>query len=218
MGTLNNVTRGTRVGAGEIDQVLLALKNRWNGSIHTVGGTTGWSRVLRRTGRIGIVASANALESLVLLDSRPPESDAILTALHDRQVQGEYWSFVSNLNNVPVVDATTAVVDCFEQWKNVTTSSDVRAAAQRSLDWLEDAHDPQGGWGITPGAPFRAYSTAVALRTMARNGRTASPAARSAAVRLVAEQDPATGAWRDSGGNFSAAESPVIRARRSSGA
>ncbi|WHU46832.1 terpene cyclase/mutase family protein [Gordonia sp. L191] len=186
------------------------LTDRWVTAFHHWNGEAGWYRVLSSRDRVGTVATANALVSLGALGAAVDPAHAIsaMRCLLSRQVDQEYWTFVSNLNTIPVVDATCAVLEVLARASthDPALAAEARSAATRSLDWLEaNEVSPLGGWGITPGAPYRTYSTAIAIQVLCLHGREYKDATQRALGRLLTEVDPATGAWRDSSGQTSVA-------------
>lgn len=194
---------GTILTTARLDLSLERLARRWEASYQPRADGPGWYRRLSEHNRVGIVATANAVESLLHLDRPVPESGAPLQTLVQLQHADGNWSFVSTLADVPVVDATCAAVSALHRacLHVRDVPPEVQRAVTSGLDWLERCANPEGGWGLVPGSAFRPFTTALAVEVLASCGRPHAQPAIAGAQRLLSSRDLAQGYWRDSAGS-----------------
>lgn len=193
---------GRTVDFREIDACLNELGDRWRVSCHVQpSGEVGWYRRLSVADRIGFVATANAISALRISDDVVPHAQEVVKTLLGRRREDGAWPYVSNLNDVGVVDATAAVLLALYEWQDAVDfrAQNLREVLQNALDWLERAALDDGGWGLICGAPYRNYSTAIAVEALCHCERRSSPVVQRAIHRLLSEADPRTGAWHDAG-------------------
>jgi hypothetical protein len=207
---------GRTITFDEIDACLRQLTARWLGSFHVLAsGEVGWYRRLNVADRVGTVATANAIVSLRSVGVDLPRSYDVVKALVSRQREDGGWSFVSNVSEVTVVDATASVLVALQDWQSLVEFRDLRlpAVLEKALDWLERASMPEGGWGMIAGAPYRNYSSALAVQALCMCGRRASREVPKAIHRFMSEADPATGGWQDANRHVSVpVTAEVVRA------
>lgn len=173
------------------------LVTRWRDALVAleVQGTTkrGWYRDLTKTDRIGVVATTQGLLALAAAQRSLDEMLTIIHTLRDAQREDGGWSFISNITDRSVTDATAwaLLALCFYR-KHLDAPVLDRGAAWLLKNAIED-----GGWGICANTSRRIYSTALALRALAALGSKDDTIATRAARTLAASADPETGAWRD---------------------
>jgi hypothetical protein len=191
---------GRTVQLKEVDGCVKFLVDLWLASCHTSpDGGTGWYRRLPTTDRVGNVATAQAVGSLVAAGAAVPHIDAVLTTLVRNQRRDGGWPFVSNLANVAVVDSTASVVLALTSLRHTMPLSSIPPhTLLNALDWLERVALPEGGWGLIADSPLRPYSTALAVEALCAGGRNDAVAVHRAVQRLNEVADPATGGWHDS--------------------
>ncbi|MDT3400825.1 prenyltransferase/squalene oxidase repeat-containing protein, partial [Streptomyces sp. B1866] len=68
-------------------------------------------------------------------------------------------------------DATAAAVQALAAVGDAPGAGDADAAVRRGLAWLTGHQNPDGGWGLTSGAPTDANSTSAAVGAFAAAGR-----------------------------------------------
>src|SRR5688500_1467070 len=95
-----------------LDEVVQTiLLERWRSKINVLPtGEAGWYRRLDRSGRVGVVATAQGLIALKRVRAEVPWESQVKETLIRRQREDGSWGFVSTLNNQGVVDATAWVV------------------------------------------------------------------------------------------------------------
>jgi hypothetical protein len=210
---------GRYIGFDEIESCVRKLSDRWLDSLHQLrSGEVGWYRRLNITDRVGIVATANAITALRSADRDVPRvHDVVRTLLSKQRVDGG-WSFVSNLDDVSVVDATASVLLALYEWQNAAEFNDLnlQGALRHALDWLQEAALSEGGWGLIQAAPHRSYSTALAIQALSACGYRSAPVVQRGVHRLISEVDGGSGAWQDASRQLSVpTTAEVIRALRS---
>lgn len=192
---------GRNVDFADLDLTLSTLRDRWLSSRHVLpSGEMGWYRRLNIPDRFGVLATANGIFSLRRIEETVPYAYEIIKSLLGRRRSDGSWSFVTNLNDQGVIDATAVVILSLCDWQNDEEfqALNLTAVIQESLQWLERSALEHGGWGIVRKAQFRAYSTALAIQALSINGRGSSPVVRRSLDYLISVADPATGAWHDS--------------------
>ncbi len=185
----------------EVSAALECVLDRLKASRVEIPPDSGWYRVLRETDRVGLMATANALEALTEAGEPPERPDEIVRTITRRQRPDGSWSFVTNLHDEGVVDATASAVLALR----TQTDAASEAAVARGLAWLETSALTSGGWGLLPTGLLRSATTAVVVRAFAAAGRADHPAAKAGLRRLLAECDTNTGAWTDGRGQLSVA-------------
>lgn len=197
---------GQSVFQSEIGKCVEGLVSRWRTYCRLLpSGEAGWYRRLRDADRLGVVATANAIEALALAGSELPSGRESVRFLLSKQRGDGGWSYVSNLADVTVIDATSAVLCALVQIKDDAAYRDLKlpASIDAACSALEALELSGGGWGLAAGSPYRTYSTALAIRALCCAGRRDSPATRRALHRLVACQVEGSGAWQDGTGRLS---------------
>jgi hypothetical protein len=206
MGSIRDLISGHRVDFAALDACLQALRDRWLVACHVLpNGQTGWYRRLNLADRIGLVATANAITAIQLSGGNVPHVEAVVhTLIAHRRPDGS-WPFVSNLNDVGVVDSTSSVILALYEWQDAVEfrAMNLPLLLQGSLDWLEQAALEQGGWGMIQGSAYRNYSTALAIQALCNSGRRSSPVVQRAIQHLISVADPGTGGWHDAGRKLS---------------
>lgn len=197
---------GDVVRLADVEAAERCLADLWLSTLHeTPAGHCGWYRRLDRTDRVGVVATAQGIIACAEIGAAIPRLDETVAALLRLQLPGGGWAFVSTVSEIAVVDATVWAILALQLHRDDVELArfclpDVVDRATATLQgWaLED-----GGWGLTASGPLRVYSTALALRAMARTGQGNTRAAQMGLQRLVAQVDPTVGAWRDTQGRIS---------------
>lgn len=127
-------------------------------------GKEGWYRELSSVDTIGIVATAQVLIALRSTGFDLAELYSSLDTLVSFSREDGGFPFVSNVNNVGVVDATGWV--CLALSLCTSTHVNYAEVLDRSLGWILSAQNDDGGWGVVKGSPSRVVSTTVALRAI----------------------------------------------------
>lgn len=169
--------------------------------VHLADDQVGWYRRLDRSDTVGIAATAQAL--LVLSRTTPLERDEeqrVLGTLVSKQRNDGAWPFISTLPDVGVVDSTAIVVCALAAHPDRKV---VGAAVTRAAKWLDDVALPNGGWGVVGGAPFRVYSTCLALRALSAVGQADSKTYKLGMKALIAACDTTAFGWRSSNQSLS---------------
>ncbi|WP_124769113.1 MULTISPECIES: prenyltransferase/squalene oxidase repeat-containing protein [unclassified Plantibacter] len=205
---------GQKITRESFDSSMQALVSLRASTFHLdrVSGQGGWYRRLGDPGRLGHVATAQMTIFALAAPDSEIQFQACLKFLLGSQASDGGWPFVTNSAGQSVVDATgwvlLAVSEMYDRPSLNAHRASMRAAMERGRKFIEASELPAGGWGITPGADWRALSTAIALRALISLGDDLSnPTIDSAARSLVSKMDPNTGAWCDSRGNLSIAAS-----------
>jgi hypothetical protein len=207
---------GSTIYLNEIDSSLFSLEDRWLGSYRTLPtGEAGWYRRLGLVDRVGLVATAHAITALGEVRNDVPHlNEAMRTLILHRRADGA-WPFVSNLNDIGVIDSTAWVLVALYRWQDTAEFRELELPRliQESLDWLERAALSEGGWGLTAEAPYRNYSTALAVEALCICGRRASSVVQRGINRMISQSDPVTGGWYDASRRLSLPSTcEVIRA------
>ncbi len=200
MSSLRRAVLGQTVNFADIEASLDKLKSLWRDSYRLLdSGQAGWYRRLSTFDRVGVVATAHGITALRMMNDAVPHAPEIVRTLLGQRRDDRAWAFVSNLNDVGVVDATAWVVLALVEWQEEMEFQelDLASKVQGSLDWLEEVALGDGGWGIIPGAVYRGYSTGLAIQALCRGGRRSSRTVERAIQYLVSARDPGTGAWHD---------------------
>jgi hypothetical protein len=212
---------GTVVRVAELETCIASLSDTWTSNQRTVAGAdhVGWYRILGRQDRIGTTATAQAMVALTASGAPIPELEPVVHTLLKVRIAGGGWPFVSTLNDRTVIDATAWALMALSPYRHEPSLAALRLP--RILDdvatVLESMALPGDGWGLTAGAPYRAYSTALVIRALCADNRERSAAVQSGVDALSRTVDPSTGAWRDNSGRVSVAvTAEVIRALRAS--
>src|SRR5947209_14161141 len=102
---------GRSIVLRDLNQCIAHMIDLWLSSCHMLtNGEAGWYRRLAVTDRVGNVATAQAVQSLLIAGKAPPRVEAVVrTLLRHRQPDGA-WPFASNLTKVGVVDSTAYVL------------------------------------------------------------------------------------------------------------
>ncbi len=169
--------------------------------VHLSDGQVGWYRRLDRSDTVGVVATAQAL--LVVSRTTPlgtAEESRVLGTLLSKQREDGAWPFISTLPDIGVVDSTAMVLVALAAYKN---RQGVGSAVSRAVKWLDAVASPTGGWGVVGGAPFRVYSTCLALRALSVLGRTGSQTYKLGIRALIAACDTTAYGWRSSNQSLS---------------
>jgi hypothetical protein len=181
------------------------ISDIWVDSVRVANGRRGWYRILGDSQKIGIVATANGLESLYRGSRRVPYEPELWASLESLSNSSQYWTFISTINDVGVVDATASVLVAIGECerRGLAPSPSLGQIRESALNWLEQVSREDGGWGLIAGAPMRSYSTALALRALALNGRVSSSVFDAAVDALLNTQNADSGAWTDEEGRAS---------------
>lgn len=168
-------------------------------------GEDGWYRRIYKNDRVGVVATAQAIITLLRLKCTLEKSDQLVRTLISRQRPDGSWSFVSNLDDRGVVDATAWVVLALlrQQQHRETLEVSIAESVQNAVTWLVTNLNHDGGWGVCAGEKTRPYSTAVAVRALLAAPDTDFTIILRSLQSLVGLQDKATGAWPDAAGALS---------------
>lgn len=194
----------TLVDSKALSGAIASLTELWCSTLHRAGPDLGWYRLLRDTHTLGLVATANGLESATLLPQPLTDvqyNEIVSTLVRKVRTDGA-WPFVSTLNDVGVTDSTSNVVLALALIPQEERTGPVQHVIDRAVSWLSGNHLEHGGWGIVPGATFRPYSTALALQALFRTGAGDSLASQLGRQALVHSQ-AADGSWTDASGQAS---------------
>lgn len=191
---------GRTIDFTEIESCLRKLEDRWLGSFHMLqSGEAGWYRRLTVMDRVGIVATANAITALRASGHDVPQLHNVVRTLVTRRRPEGGWSFVSNITDTSVVDATAATLMALYEWHDEVEfrNLNLQGVIQDSLDWLELVALREGGWGLIAEGPYRNYSTALAIQALCACGRRSSSVVQRGIHRLISESDTVSGGWQD---------------------
>lgn len=124
----------------------------------------GWYRDLKRRDRVGNVATSQVVLTYSRASKSIPNAQDIFTSLFNNRLPDWSWSFISNIDNVGVVDSTAWVLQALLLKESPYRSIDDYLSG--SFDWLVQAQNKDGGWGLVKGAESRIVSTSFVLRAM----------------------------------------------------
>lgn len=183
----------------DLMQVLEAKKCEIYAQKIVIGCQEGWYRDLSATDLIGVVATAQVLICLGAsgFDRHRLYPSADTLEAFSRSDGG--FPFISNLNSIGVVDATAwaclALISC-------PTTKGQEGVVEKSLAWLLDTQNTDGGWGIIKSSPSRVVSTTVVVRAMLaiKNPGQEILIAIGRGVKFVTSEQLPCGAWQDVSG------------------
>lgn len=197
---------GRTIDPSEVRSLNASLVDQWRSTqTRLPTGEVGWYRRLLENDRVGVVATAQGILGLKQLGCEITDPEALLHTLLKKQRSDGSWSFVSNLDDRGVVDATAWTILALVELRGleVCGSFDSSTAISTALNWLEENANPDGGWGICAGQRTRAYSSALAVRALAVAGREKREVTLRGLKTLLTLQDHTVGGWRDATGALS---------------
>ena len=188
---------GTVVRVSELERCISDLSDAWLSNQHTSadGSHVGWYRVLNRSERIGTYATAQGMVALTASGAPVPQLELTVRTLLDARIPGKGWAFVSTLTDRTVIDATAWVLIALSPYRHEPLLSDLHLpqVLDEVAGVLESMAMPTGGWGLTADGPYRAHSTALAIRGLCADGRERSNAVQAGVQALNRTVDPDTG-------------------------
>lgn len=198
----------SRITSKLITQSKMSLLDKWKMSQHKSGDKLGWSRTLEDSTKFGIVATANALESIYKLSGNISRPEQVLDSLFRDQRQDGSWAFKATLTSQGVVDSTANVVLAAASQELATPLTTTQAQSIGSaIEWLITAQRADGSWGVVASpeeCPSRSYSTAIAVRALSV---WPTEQTRDAVMRgglfLLRSQHSTGGYWNDLSSNAS---------------
>ena len=184
---------GKTIQVRNAEDLRKSLLARWRATRTTLpNNEEGWYRRLETNDRIGIVATAQGVISTYGVDDSY-NFDRIFDTLLLKQGSDGSWSFITNMGDRGVVDATAwSILALVNDPRESTASSLVSAA-----DWILDSCHRDGGWGICRGASFRTFSTALAIRSLNALQRHDHSEFQRGVQALLASLDGPSGLWND---------------------
>ncbi|MDT4328799.1 hypothetical protein ACQE3E_09780 [Methylomonas sp. MED-D] len=161
----------------------------------------GWYRDLSREDRIGNVATAQSILVYALTNSNIPHKNEVFDSLLKNRLPDGSWAFISNINDVGVIDSTAWVLLALQS--NVSPYYQNKNLLQTSFDWLISTQTESGGWGLIKDSSPRTISTSIAISALlAAKDDNFLPAIDKAKSYLERNQDSNEGYfWRNSTGN-----------------
>lgn len=121
----------------------------------------GWYRDLSREDRVGNVATAQSILVYASTNSAISHKDEIFASLLKNRLPDGSWAFISNINDVGVIDSTAWVLLAIQS--RVSPYFQNKDIIQPSFQWLLSAQDESGGWGLIKDSKPRIISTSLAI-------------------------------------------------------
>lgn len=124
----------------------------------------GWYRDLKNSNRVGNVATAQVVLAYTIANRPVPDNQRVFEGLLNHRFSNGSWPFVSNINDVGVVDSTSWVLLALLLSQSPYQQNNT--CLENSFDWLCNAQNDDGGWGLIKGADSRVVSTTFAVRAL----------------------------------------------------
>lgn len=157
----------------------------------------GWYRDLHRNNRIGNVATAQILLVYTDTNNEIPHKESIFTNLYNKRLPDGSWSFISNIDEVGVIDATAwvllALLSNQSKYKHYSF-------LEESYNWLLKIQNNDGGWGIIEGASSRIVSTAFAVRALLAANNSRHDSAIKKALSYLIDNQHTESYWKNACG------------------
>lgn len=157
----------------------------------------GWYRDLHRNNRIGNVATAQIILVYTDTNNEIPHKESIFTNLYNKRLPDGSWSFISNIDEVGVIDATAwvllALLSNQSKYKHYSF-------LEESYNWLLKIQNNDGGWGIIEGASSRIVSTAFAVRALLAANNSRHDSAIKKALSYLIDNQHTESYWKNACG------------------